>query len=399
MPRSLVSLVAFLAVSASASEPSSLQSALAATRPTLDARYRHESVDDDVYARDAQADTLRVRLGLKSGTWRALQAFAELEHVEALGNERYDSSANGRTEYPLVADPEATEINQAWLSYAPRAGSAVTLGRQRVVFDNQRHFGNVGFRQNEQTFDAVQAQLALGPATTLRYAWLDEVHRIFGDDHPNPLAAEQDLDAHLVHATRTFALGALAGYAYIVENENLPATSARTLGLRWSGTNPLARDWALTHVLELARQDDHAGGAATIDSEYAFAELGVARGGHALKAGVERLGGDGRSAFQTPFATLHAFNGWADRFLVTPRDGLLDRYVSLGGKLGACDYAVVAHDFDADRGSADYGREWDASLRRGFGPRVELELKAARYDAERHSSDVTKLWLALTLRY
>ncbi|HET9482436.1 MAG TPA: hypothetical protein VFO79_00645 [Xanthomonadales bacterium] len=395
----LCALAATFASGASAADPASLRDALAATRPALDLRYRHESVDDDAFARDAEAHTLRARLGAKTGSWEGWSAYAEIEHVEALFGERYDSTANGRPAYPVVADPEATELNQAWLAWAPRAGTSMTLGRQRVVLDNMRHFGNVGFRQNEQTFDAFQLQHAVGAATTLRYAYLEEVHRVFGDDHPNPIAAEQDLDAHLLHATRTVGGGALVGYGYFVENQDLPATSARTLGLRWTGTHAFERGFALVHALEYARQDDYADGAAVIDADYALGEIGIGRAGHVLKAGIEVLGGDGDYGFQTPFATLHAFNGWADRFLTTPRDGLVDRYLVASGKLGAFDYAVAAHDYEADHGSADYGSEWGASLRRAFGPHVEAEAKATRYDAERHATDVTKLWLALTLKY
>ena len=48
----------------------------------------------------------------------------------------------------------------------------------------------------------------------------------------------------------------------------------------------------------------------------------LACSGFALTAGYEELGSDGGvAAFQTPLATLHAFNGWADLFLTTPGDG------------------------------------------------------------------------------
>ena len=366
--------------------------------PTLDARYRHEHVDEDGYSRDADAHTLRARLGLRTPTRHGWTAFVELEHVEALFGERHDSTANGRTRHPVVADPEATELNQAWIAYAPSAASMLTLGRQRVVFDNQRHFGNVGFRQNEQTFDAFHAQHAIG-ATTLRYAYLDEVHRVFGDDHPNPIAAGQDLDAHLANAQWKLGAGTLTGYGYFVENEDLPATSARTLGLRYTATHAIGDGGSLVATAEYARQDDHADAPSTVDADYRLGEIGLARAGHALRLGYERLGGNGTYGFQTPFATLHAFNGWADRFLATPVDGLVDRYVSAAGRLGSFDYVIAFHDYVADRGGRAYGTEWNASLRRAFGPRFEAELKAADYASDGHSRDVAKLWLMLTWRH
>src|SRR3546814_3293516 len=74
--------------------------------------------------------------------------------------------------------------------------------------------------------------------------------------------------------------------------------------------------------------------------------------------------GNGVVAFQTPLATLHAFNGWADRFLSTPGNGLEDIYVGVGGKHGQWNWQALWHDFSADRGGADYGTELDAQDRK-----------------------------------
>src|SRR5436190_1828738 len=122
--------------------------------PTLDLRLRSESVDDAAFARDADATTLRLRAGwrLPLGVhWRGL---VELEHTSHLGAEQFNSSTNGRIGLPTIADADNTEINQAWLAWAPSDATQVAAGRQRLVFDNQRFIGNAGWRQNEQTFDA-----------------------------------------------------------------------------------------------------------------------------------------------------------------------------------------------------------------------------------------------------
>jgi hypothetical protein len=396
--RPLAASFILLAAAAPTAVADDLGDALRATRPTLDLRLRHESVDDDAFESHARASTVRARLGARTGSWHGWSAFAEIERVRGVGGERYNDTANGRTTYPVVADPDATELNQAWFGYTDQARRSATLGRQRLVLDNQRHFGDVGFRQNQQTFDAVTTSWPVGSGT-LRYAYLDSVQRVFGDDHPNPLAAEQDLDAHLVNASWPIGRTQLVGYAYLVDNQDLPATSARTLGVRWTGQHPLTSPLSLGWTAELARQDDWRDGSAAIDAGYVLGELSFGNERQRGRIGYERLGGDGRYGFSTPFATLHAFNGWADRFLTTPADGLVDVWVGAGGKLGRGDYAVVYHRFEADRGGADYGHEWDASYRIAFGTHLELEVKAARYAAESFASDVTKLWAACTVRY
>ncbi len=366
--------------------------------PLLDMRLRYETVEDAAFTSDAQALTLRTRLGWRSAEYRGWFGLVELEDVSAL-EDRYNSSANGRTGYPLVADPDGTEWNQALIGWNHAEGSQATLGRQRLLFDNQRHVGNVGWRQNEQTFDAVALQHALRPGVVLRYAYLDRVHRIFGNAHPDPLAAERDLASHLLNASWTLPAGTLVGYGYFHEDKDAPATSTRSLGLRFTGSRALSDERALVYGAEWATQSDWADAADTGNVDYAWIEVGVRLSGHTLRVGQESLGSNGRRAFQTPLATGHAFNGWADRFLVTPANGLRDRHFKLDGPLGALRYALAWHDFAADRGGADYGREFDANLAWPFAPRWSALARFADYRSNGFASDVRKIWLSVEYRW
>jgi hypothetical protein len=134
------------------------------------------------------------------------------------------------------------------------------------------------------------------------------------------------------------------------------------------------------------------------DANYLNAELGAGIAGFALKGGYEELGSDGGvAAFQTPLATLHAFNGWADLFLTTPANGLRDYYVGASKTLAVpflpgLKAEVVYHDFDSDFGGLDYGSEWDASLGFKLGP-VGLLAKYANYESSGFAADTEKLWL------
>ncbi len=89
------------------------------------------------------------------------------------------------------------------------------------------------------------------------------------------------------------------------------------------------------------------------------------------QAGVDADGAPVFGSFKTPLATLHPFNGFADRFLVTPDKGLEDVYVSLGYAVpvpgaGPINTTVIYHDFSTDEGSDDLGDEIDAVLAKGF---------------------------------
>ena len=383
---------------AHADDSLSLTDALTGGKVTIDSRLRMENVGDDAVAKDANALTWRNRVGYRTAPWLGLSLFAELEDVRAL-DDSYNSTANGRTQYATVADPEGSEWNQAGIAWDSGHGTQVVAGRQRLVLDNQRFFGNVGWRQNEQTFDALTATQTIAKNTTLRYAYLQDVHRVFGHANPNPLLAEYDVDGHLVNVAHVFGPATLTGYGYFVENQDLPLTSNRIVGARFAGTHALAEPWKLLYTIEYAQQANWRDGAHNIDADYTLFEFGATRGAYTGKFSHERLGGDGHYAFQTPFATLHAFNGWADKFLVTPVNGLVDTFVSFNGPVGKLQWAASYHQYDADHGDADYGTEWDASLSYAFKQRFTALAKFASYDANTFARDTDKVWLSLEYKY
>ncbi|MBS0589741.1 MAG: alginate export family protein [Proteobacteria bacterium] len=388
-----LAILAALSVPAHAHAESTPQSGV-----TFDLRYRYEQVDDSAFARDAEANTLRIRLGYRWVFAPGWQAYAEGAHVQALFGERYNSTANGRTSYPTVVDPPSSQINQAYLAYANDAFAA-TLGRQRIVLDNQRFFGNSGWRQNEQTFDALSARYTVaGGGPVIRYIYLGDVQRVNGHDNPNPLLREWDLNGHLLNVSQPLPLGTLTGYGYWVENRDIATLSTRTTGLRWTGSKPVA-DVKLGWTIEYAHQSDWGNNPLALSASYRLLEPSLTWQGVTFKAGWEVLGGNGRYGFATPYATLHAFNGWADRFLTTPKDGLDDRYLGAEGKLGKSTWTLVWHDYRADRGGRAFGSEWDAQLVYPLRPNLGLLLKYADYQADGYAANGRKLWASVEYRY
>ncbi|HQW82305.1 MAG TPA: alginate export family protein [Pseudomonadota bacterium] len=390
--------LALAAACAHADDSLSLTDALTNGKVTIDSRLRMENVSDDAITKDANALTWRNRVGYKTAPWFGFTLFAELEDVRAL-DESYNSTANGRTQYPTVADPEGSEWDQAGIAWEPTPGSQLVVGRQRINLDNQRFFGSVGWRQNDQTFDAAAFTQTLGKNTTARYYYLQDAHRVFGHANPNPLLAEYDIGGHLVNVAHVFGPATLTGYGYFVENEDLPLTSNRIIGARLAGTHALNEPWKLLYTAEYAQQANWRDGAHAIDADYVLFEIGAARGAYAGKFSQERLGGDGHYAFQTPFATLHAFNGWADKFSVIPVNGLIDNAVLVNGPAGKLQWAASYHQYSADHGGADYGTEWDASLSYAFKQRFTALAKIASYDADSFARDTDKFWLSLEYKY
>ncbi len=119
---------------------------------------------------------------------------------------------------------------------------------------------------------------------------------------------------------------------------------------------------------EFAHQTNYANNPVSLALNYWLGEGSLSYAGLTGLVGYEVLEGNGTIGFATPLATLHAFNGWADMFLVTPVNGLRDLYVRASYTLPA-DFLemrsltgiVTYHDYTTDNLHAGIGSEWDVS--------------------------------------
>ncbi len=367
----------------------------------IEFRYRLEHVDVDGFAEDALAATLRTRINFTSGEWQGFSAFAEGDYVTEVGPDDYNAGAGnspGKTGFPVVADPHGTDLNQAWLQWQQKGGLKARAGRQRIIYDNARFVGNVGWRQNEQTYDGLYLQHPVGESGIFQLAWVDQVNRIFGNDVP---AGKNNNNTWLANlGWQLPGVGKISGYYYAVDNRDVSSFSTATAGLRLAGSRKLGSA-DLGYLLEYARQTDAHNNPVDFSARYFRLEASAEVGGLTLLAGLESLGGDSRqsgASFRTPLATLHAFNGWADTFLSTPDAGLVDVFGGIKGQISSWKWDVYYHDFGAESGPGRFGQELDASLSRAFAERYTVLFKVAWFDARRESvyADTYKWWVQLT---
>jgi hypothetical protein len=368
-------------------------------KPLLDARLRYESVEQPT--QDADALTFRLRAGAEA-TLGHFSLLAEAEGTAALVN-NYNAfpfplpgEDQWRPNHSVIADPTSVELNRLQLQYK-RGDSSMTLGRQRINLDDQRWVGSVGWRQNEQTFDAIRGEAKLGPMSAdVTYAIKQRT--IFGSD-AGPRTA---LDGHFVFAGLSSRVGPVQGklFAYLLDYDEdfFLANSSQTYGLILSSAVPLGGKTKLNLRASYARQSDYAQNPFDYGADYWSFEAGSMLAGFSLTSGWEKLGSNHGRGLQTPMATLHKFNGWADLFLTTPANGLEDAYASVSRKfdhvkaLSGLNATIAFHQFDSDVGNIEYGMEWDASL--GFKVRrVSFLAKFADYNARDFGVDTRKFWL------
>jgi len=378
-------------------------------RPLLDARLRWENVDQQGIGRQADAVTFRLRAGaeLTSSDWSLL---AEGE-ATAAPVERYDSGLNDKTFYPLVADPENIELNRLQLQYQGLRKTLITVGRQRVNLDDQRFVGASGWRQNEQTFDAIRLEHgdSKGFKADLIYSW--SVRTIWGIDGQE--ARQQAIGGNNVFATVSHPtpVGTLSGFAFLVDQDEVAVQgfrlSSQSYGVRLAGSRTLSSTAKLNYTLSYASQSDWHRNPNNYRADYWLGDIGVEFGPAKLGIGHERLGaveGLPFTSFQTPLATLHKFQGWADKFLITPPNGIRDWYGGAGygwkkiAGLDAINATLAYHHFKSDRLGLHYGKEVDVMLsakKRGWTATAKL----AAYDADDLATDTRKLWLQLEWAY
>lgn len=360
----------------------SLQDAFSAGKADINMRYRYESVEAGSI--DGNASTLRTRLGFTTGDYKNLKARIDFEYVNTGGN--YDDG-NPR---PTIADPQIDELNQAWIDYTGIDKTSIKLGRQRIILDNARFVGNVGWRQAEQTFDAITITNKSFADTTITFSNISQVNTITGGEvNTNHNILNLGIDKTSV--------GKVSAYAYIIDNDAPSATSdITTFGARLKGTTD-----SILYTAEYAQQSDSGDSTADFSPSYTFLEAGYKMGDTKIFLAQETLGSDQGVSFSTPLATKHAFNGWADQFLGTPASGLTDLYFKAVSKFAGMKFVGVYHDFSSDTGNTDFGTELDLLLVKPINKNIKALLKFSDFDADvgGGKTDTQKIWLALEAKF
>ncbi len=387
-----------------AEESASFVDAIKDGKTTLNFRLRMEDVTQATGGDDleATANTLRTRLTYDSGKYNGWGGLVEFDYVTELDDVDYNVYP-GTPEFPnsaSILDPEGEDLNQAYLSYTGD-GTVLKYGRQRILLDNQRYVGGVGWRQNEQTYDGFSINHTGTENLSVFVAYIYNVNRIFGSDHP---AGDHKNNTVLLNAKYNFEdIGALTGYYYAIENKNAAHFSADTLGLRFTGSKA-----GFGYTAELASQTEGDGSPLNYNAFYGLLEGSFKVDPVTFKVGYELLGADGSDGmFITPLATLHAFQGWTDKYLNgglgNIAGGIQDFYVNVGGNIGKVKAAVVYHslssdDSEAAGGMEDLGSEVGVVVSGKVGP-VGLLAKYASYTADDFGTDTEKLWLQAVISF
>ncbi len=386
----------------------------------LNIRFRYENVDDDTQQREANAHTARIALGYKTGSFHGFGFYGQLEHVQEFFGDDFSYPGRIQPGFPVVADPEGTEINQAYLSYAGKdnflSNTSIKIGRQQITYREapfHRFIGTILWRQNWQTFDAVSIVNQSLADITFSYAYVWNINRIFGEDAPDPFD-DFESNSHIVNIKYEGLKAAeIEAYAYLLDFDNAAQFSTNTYGLRANGDLPLNNNTKMIYAAEYAHQSDTADNTNQISAGYFLGELGVNFQldsfvkSLTLKFSYELLDGNGGAdRFVTILGTNHAFQGWADRFLITPGDGIEDIYFTAAMKMFGTKFIASYHALSSDRDNYDYGTELDLLVTKTFKKHYTVGLKYSDYNTDQNNfnsantaADVSKFWAYLQFKF
>ena len=379
----------------------------------FDSRLRYEFADQDFIPGEPDPDnanalTFRARFGFETAAFYGIKLLAEGDFTRDLGIDDFNSTTNGQGGpggFPVIADPDSERLNRFQFTYeGVIPDTKITAGRQRIKLDNDRFIGNVGFRQNEQTYDGVRVQNTIVDNLTLDYSYIYQVNRIFGSDSA---IGTEDTNSHLINASYALPFGKVTGYAYLLDfEEALINASSSNIGGRIDLKHKLNDDLSLGLIGEFANQTDFADAAADFDHNYYLIQGSASWKNLTLKAAFEVLEGDGNTAFSTPLATLHAFQGDADVFLATPADGIEDLQFGLDYKvkdvpvLGDTRFKAVYHRFTSENTDANLGDEFDFGIYTKPIKGVSASIEYADFRSDTPTiSDLRRLFVTVGFKY
>lgn len=374
--------------------------------PSLELRPRYHFVRQDG-KRGADALTNRTLFGYATKPIDGLGLTVQFINVANIAGTHNDVF-NGKKAFAIIPDPNATDVNQAFANYDGLPDTSVKIGRQIIVLDDSRFVGNVDFRQNMQTFDALSVASKSLPQVTLFGSYVWGIKNVVG--------RRVTAKTYLAEASWTpISELQVDGFGYWYGNEahavipgaatcfldGVSACNSGTFGTRAHGNVPLSEDFYMSYRATYARQMPYDNGSSKIDASYCDFNLRAGWNGIFAALDYTRMGSNdsGTYGFQTPLATKHAYNGAAEIFLTTPPEGLQSGYVTLGTTVfGGTAYARYFR-FRSDFENRRFGNELDLSVAYPFLSHYSAVVEYADYRAHGFATDTQAMSVYLTAHY
>ena len=363
--------------------------------------------------------TVRTRLGVKATVDSNTSAFIQLQDVRTWGGEKPTTAPPSITQTGTSVSANGLDIHQAYIDLSNVLGTDIHLkgGRQEIIFDEHRLFGNIGWIQQGQSFDAIRGDAVLGQLNKKLSLTTFYGQTLSKDTHPtlkNTIDTVATFESSFAGLRLTYKLGdkgdRITPYVYYALN---PARTGKAFAAGGTGTvtTPLARNIEyvggyLAKHFNVMNQNFRF----RFDGAYEFGSVTTARDikAYMLTASLgtgldvmngahvvfwyDYLSGDTNTndatdhTFTTPYATNHKFYGLMDKFLNIPVAGLQDIAIKAWIKpTEKIKLAIQLHQFLSARTSTatapprNIGQEIDTSASYPLAKHTKLTLGYSHY--------------------
>lgn len=245
----------------------------------------------------------------------------------------------------LKSDKSTLGIYEAWVSLQICDSLSLKLGRQELIFDNQRLFSNNNWSRTGQVHDAALLNFKSGKRQLdIALAFNQQAENTFGTDYDNSVSAVKDnyKMLSLIRYQQKFGRITLSLIAVGDGFQDLNSNAIYVRGTEGIGIRYKNDPW-IGSVYGYF-QNGHTQSGQEISAWYANAEFGYNAKKWAALIGMEVQSGDDVDSssvefnqFIPQYGSNHSFNGYMDYFTNmkthTAGAGLYDTYLKLSYKL------------------------------------------------------------------
>jgi hypothetical protein len=323
-------------------------------RPRFEYQDRNINVDNDA---NLVVDG-RVRLNALATIDDKTSAFIQMQAIQSFGTSQTNSIGGTRSPTAANDNDASMGVHQAFFTLKDFFGTSadLTFGRQEIIFDGHRIFGDTLWTAGEQSHDAIRLTHNSGNHS-LTYAYSRAVNTDSSEASNNTTDHDSNLNVHAAYANFKGIMGGGLSllFSAILDDRNDSATVNQdndiyTIGFRQAGKMGGIK-YRGEFYYQFGDSESHGGG---FDHEAYMYGIRVGKGfGGSMKPGLtlwfDYLSGTSQSdlsssqvsTFDTVFDTGHKFYGFADYWLnvgAAGRNGsVLNDQIS---GLGLMDFAI-----------------------------------------------------------
>lgn len=298
---------------------------------------------DSINAATFVSQRTRLNLGYKS---ERFHAYFSIQNVRVWGD----------VSTLATSDKNGTAIHQAWAEVFLNKQFSLKFGRQEIVYDDQRMFGNVDWAQQARSHDAfiVMFKPNQNNRIDLGLAISAEDETLFEADYNvNSYKSFQYLWYHIT--VNDLGLSFLAlnnGYAFNDENDEQQVDYNQTFGTHATyRKSKLKADASVYFQTGKIADTDFSAYNFALNVHYAITpEFNIGLGGEYL-SGTDMNSTDNKiESFNPWYGTNHKFNGWMDYFYVgnhINNVGLLDLNATIAYQKNKFSAKLVPHIFSS----------------------------------------------------